>query len=336
MIYWSVMEALNHHPDFFDIQENNLNRMINFQNLYGFPLLRFLRDHTQKTLSNTPDLWVVLRRSGVDKVCFCGAHQSDCMAPDCCYTSSDGRRICTGPQRTNFSYWLYQNDNLSGGKTVVFYVPESNLSSQIKSHAYGNLSARRTDQSTNNPYMYFDVEDQYQPPADKKGWEITVTLANTGTDKLSLEYINKSGQTQKKTIIKGQGIGSMDSWIDYKWTLTDANFFGNKMNGADFRINSENDGDETIHRVIVKPITVPATPTPTHSPSRSPSPTLSLSPSLSFYPGWQQVTLQNNSQIPSNCQVITYKTNNVWQNFLTYLGNLPFAPRKTKVWVKCN
>lgn len=267
-MYWNVVEALNHHPDFFDIQEDLLNTVIRSQNQAGFPLMQFFRDHTRKTLAEAPDLWVVLRTTMKQKVCGCPKQgcSNDCCPDACCYTGSvDKKRYCTGPQKSNFSYWLYQNDNLTGGKTVAFYVKESALPDPIKNHVYGYYTSRQTNQSTNNPYMYFDIEDQYQMPTGKNSWEITVTLANVGTDQLSIEYINKSGQTIKKTIRKGQEIGAVNNWIDYKLTLTDANFSDNKMNGADFRINCENDGDETIHRVIAKPVYV--------TPSVSPTPT---------------------------------------------------------------
>lgn len=338
--YWGVMEALSHHPDFFDIQEPVLSVMASVQNQYHFPLLKFLRDHLSKTIDNTPDLWTVLRTSQVTEVCWCGTDLTDCMAPDCCYTPSDGGdRICTGPQRTNFSYFLYQKDNLSDGRTVAFTVKGSSLvPSAAQSHAYGYHTARRTDQANGQNFMYFDVDDSYRQPQNKQGWEVTVTFVNKGNDKLSLEYNNKSNQIIKKTISKGSALGPINNWIDYKWTLFDADFTGNKMNGADFRINAEGDGDEIIHRVIIKPISLPATPTPTKqtttlSPTTNPT---TISDQAAYFPGWQKINLTLETKIPQNCQIITFKEESSWQSFLSFLNNLSFAPKKRQVWLKCN
>ena len=43
-----------------------------------------------------------------------------------------------------------------------------------------------------------------------------------------------------------------NQWVEYVFELNDAQF-SNGLGGADFRINSERDGDEYIHRVIVAP-----------------------------------------------------------------------------------
>lgn len=330
--YWGLMDALSHHPDVLDIQEPELSKMAEFKSKYNFSLLEFTRQHLGKTLDQTPSFWVLLRTTQKTQVCYCGGGANACQSPECCWTSG-GRRICRGPQKSNYSYWLYQNDDLPGGKTVTL-VSANSLPSPAKSHPYGKYTTRRTDQTSGNSFMYFDIEDKFQPPTDKKGWEITLTFVNSGSDKLSLEYINKSGQTIKKSITKGIGLGQVDNWIDYKWMLEDADFSGNKMKGADFRINCESDGDETIHRVIVKPATTAISASPTPSPILSPSSTSSPKGQY-FYPGWQQMELKLETEIPPNCQIITYKENGFWKNFLSFLENLLFAPRKKKVWVKC-
>jgi hypothetical protein len=203
------------------------------------------------------------------------------MAPDCCYTpSAGGGQICTGPQRTNFSYWLYQKDELPGGRSVAFTVKgDPNVPSLAQSDVYGYHTARRTDQASGNNFMYFDLDDEYRPSlasGSNFNWEVTATFVNKGSDKLSLEYVDKDGQNIKQSITKGSALGQVDNWVDYKWTLTDADFLNNKMNGADFRINAEGDGDEIFHRVIVKPIFFTSgfggggyapTPTPTGIPA---------------------------------------------------------------------
>lgn len=372
--YWAVMQALYHHSDFFDIQGAILHGMASIESKHGFPLLRFMRDHMGKTTENTPDVWVVLRETSNMRVCSCEpclagetpsavcfkprGYCSHCQDPICapcdygeapdpsckeedkkckqpwyCYwigwSTGNPRTICAGPDKGNFAYWLYQLDDIEGGKTVV--LTSNDLPLPAKSHLYGQYTVRRTDQENNQPYMYFNIDDRYQLSPGTNAWEINLTFVNQGTDKLTLEYTNKSGQTIKKSINKGEALGETNNWIDYKWTLTEADFPDNKLNGIDFRINCEGDGDEVIHRVIAKPIFIYLSPTPSLTPTQIPQPTGQF-----FYSGWQQIELKAGTQIPQNCQVITYKENGFWKNFLSYLNNLFYAQRKKKVWVKCN
>jgi len=356
--YWGIMQALSHHPDMVDVDTPDITKFSLFGQQYGFNLINFLSTHLGKTLTNTPNLWLVLRETQVSRVRECGSDNGTSPEGcDCCWRfSSSGTWVCVGPQRGNFSFWLYQKDNLAGGRTEV--VNHQNLPEPAKSHPYGLYTSRRTNQTGGQNFIYLDVDNNFRPSPPQGmnlGWEVTATFVNQGSDKISIEYINKSGQTIKQSISKGATLGVVSNWVDYKWTLTDADFSANRMNGADFRINSENDGDETVHRVIVNPvyITPPSTPssppthptptpgnwrtpTPTSTGGRNPTAVPSPTPGLYFYPGWQMVQLNNNTVVPNNCQVIVYKENNLWQNFLGYLKNLLFAPRKQKVWVKCS
>ncbi len=333
--YWGVMEALSHHPDFFDIQEPILKVMKETENQYRFPLLKFLRDHLNKTINETPDFWTVLRTSKVKEVCWCGEKASDCMSPDCCYNDSDGNRVCTGPQRSNFSFWLYQKDEISGGRSVALVTKDSpEIPAPAKDHAYGFHTCRRTDQASGNNYLYFDLDDNYQPGLNQNqnlNWEVTVTFVNKGTDKLSLEYINKNGQLIKKSIKKGSSLGSVDNWVDFRWTLNDADFLKNKLNGADFRLNSESDGDEIVHRVLIRPFT-----TKIETKEETMPETKEKEIPIKFLPGWQKVELKLSDRIPENCLAVAYKDSGRWQIFLNYLNTLFFAPKKKSFWVKCN
>lgn len=276
--YWGLADALSHHPDILDISSPELDHMAAFEGKYGFPQMKFIRDNLGKTITTAPDFWTVLRTT-----------HSSCENNVCCFDYTSGGRNCTEPQRSNYSYWLYQNDNIAGGKTVAFTTKENPLVPNLaKSHPYGLYETRRTNESSNNPYMYFDIDDSYRPPADKNTWEITVTFVNNDDntppdDTLSLEYKDERGNLVTKTITKGAVLGTVDQWVDYKWTLTDADsvdFSNNKFEGkADFRINSNGDGDEIIHRVIVGPPTGGSALTGVPSPTATgPQPTTSPTP----------------------------------------------------------
>jgi len=251
--YWSITQALSHHPDFFDIAPTSLDSIAQFKTGWQFDLFSFLIANIGKTIDKADSVWTVLRQTQIVKTC-CGtnADGSDlCGWPDCCYTSvSTGRVVCTGPQKGNFDYWLYQKDDIANGKTVSFISRQSNLMPDLaKSHPYGWYTTRRTDQATGNSYMYFDIDDSYVNPSPL--WKITATFVNKGTDSLSLEYKNIQGILVKNKIIKGPGLGTVDNWVDYTWKIYDADF-SNQLAGVDFRLNAENDGDEIIHRLIAK------------------------------------------------------------------------------------
>lgn len=319
-IYWATMEALSNHPDFFDIQGPNLTNMALHKDKYGFDLLRFTRDHLGKTIDNTPDVWVVLRTTQITKVCWCGAKREDCMSPDCCYTDSGGRRICIGPQRTNFSYWLYQKDDVPGGKTKTLRIQGSSLPAEATNHPYARFIGRQTDQNSQQPFMFFDIEDGYT--LNKNSFEITVTFVNYGSDKLSLEYLNKNGQRVKKTINKGQSLGNVNGWVDYKWTLTDADFSNKLDGGTDFLINCDNDGDEYIHRVMVKGIGPGGTPNPTQPPQPTLTTTPTVTPTVNnIFFGLNKIIYKNGWQFPSVIKFISFKERNFWWPFSNF--NLP-------------
>jgi hypothetical protein len=97
-----------------------------------------------------------------------------------------------------------------------------------------------------------------------------MTLLNKGTDTLSLEYMNYYGQMIERRISKGAALGPLNTWVDYVWRLDDAFFDNGLPGGMDFRINCKNDGNEYIHRLIVKGTGLQL---PTPSPTRTRPPT---------------------------------------------------------------
>jgi hypothetical protein len=101
-----------------------------------------------------------------------------------------------------------------------------------------------------------------------------VTLVNHGNDTLSLEYRDYYGNLVERKITKGAALGRLDGWVDYTWEVDDAYFNNGLPGGVDFRIDSNGDGNEIIHRLIVSsegPPPAPSTPTKTLPPTMTPT-----------------------------------------------------------------
>jgi hypothetical protein len=277
--YFALMEALSVHAYLLDIQLPNIADAYEDEQLTGFPILNFTRQHLGKQVENTPDVWIVLRET--TKI-------------DDCWLASDGIYKCYGPHKGDYSYWLYRNDLASGSRTVALVGDNAYnaLPAAARNHVYSGAvndtndfrSLRRTDQATNNPYMSFDIDDHYpyagQVPKAAGGpvsWTITMTLLNSGSDTLSLEYTNYYNQQVERRITKGTALGALNTWVDYVWHIDDA-FFNNQLPGAtDFRIDCNNDGNETIHRLIVRGEGLQL-PTPSPTRTRPPTGTLTTGP----------------------------------------------------------
>lgn len=277
--YFAFMEALSVHAYLLDIQLPNIADAYEAELQTGFPIMDFARVHLGKQVEDTPDVWIVLRET---------------TKTDTCYDASDGTRKCYGPHKGDYSYWLYRNDQAAGSRTVALVgdAAYAELPTAARSHLYSGgivspndfRSVRRTDQATNNPYMSFDIEDRYpyasQIPKAAAGpvsWTITMTLLNSGNDTLSLEYMNYYSQMVERRITKGTALGALDTWVDYVWHIDDA-FFDNQLPGAtDFRIDCNNDGNEYIHRLIVRGEGLQL-PTPSPTRTRPPTATPTISP----------------------------------------------------------
>lgn len=185
------------------------------------------------------------------------------------------QNTCSGPWQGNYNSWLYPREDLPGSKPVVKFAshhpndPNFPCAWEVKSipfpasaHPYSRYSVKKTDQANGNPYMSFDIDNRFvNANSQTKTWEIEVTFVNQGTDKLSLEYKKSSGQLVKQTLQKGIALNAdkINDWTSYNFRLTDVLFDDNLdgQTGIDFRIDSRdenglNDGDEIIHRVMVK------------------------------------------------------------------------------------
>lgn len=248
--YWVATQALSHHPDMVDIDTPDIQKFYQFNQSYGFNLLGFFQEHLGKNINDAPSFWTIIRDTSINSVRDCtedenGKPVSSPPGCDCCWRFSAPPRpwVCIGPQRGNFSYWLYQRDDLAGGSTKVI-IP-ADLPPSAKAHPYGFSKSRGTD--TNNPYIYFNIDDSYLNP-NNHGWEIQLTYLDRGTDKFSLEYRKKDSSLSRNIFQKT----ATNKWKEVTLAVSQANFANSFDNKADFRLNSENDGNEVVHRVILK------------------------------------------------------------------------------------
>ena len=215
-------------------------------------------DHLGRTIEDTPSIWTALRDTEYPLVSW----------------GSGGVSGHIG----DWTFWLYRRDG-PGGNTVRLWA--ENLPGQAQGHVYSR-QARRTDQASDQEYMYFDVDDAYpyveEKPISEPGgavaYSVRVIFVNSGLDTLSLQYKNYQGQMVRQTLQKGPSLGAAYAWVEHTFILTDA-FFGNGIGGgiADFRLSCDGDGDEIVHFVEVKGHwSVPSEPTVAPEPTIAPEP----------------------------------------------------------------
>ena len=243
-VYWAILNALDKHPTYLNI-ENTFWHDINGNPISEhFPYFQFANRFLGRTITDTPSVWVALR---------------------------DYRQDAPGnpwwPQWGNYSFWLYQDDAVPGGRTVTetndasIYLPTYN---PLLPAGKEGWVTRRTDQATGNPFMWFKIDDGYIN-GNSPQVAIQVTYWDHGTDTWALLYDSLSGE--KAATPQGsaqpwiQKTGS-DVWKVATFVISDGHFANGLTGGSDFRIDSRSDGDEWVHFVEVTKGGLP-TPTPT-------------------------------------------------------------------------
>mgnify|MGYP005841554835 CR=1 FL=1 len=275
--YWTFIAGLHYHPDAMDVHPEFLTQS-------DPEWLAFVAEHLGKRIDNTPDVWIVLR---------------DQEFPTDLWSGSTGISGFIG----DWTYWLYRLENEPGNRTVRIW--RSEMPQACRDQVYSR-QARRTDQATGNPYMSFNIDDGYpfvgqkplSEPGGRVGFLVELTLLNSGTDTLAIEYRNWSGGLVRRTIQKGPTLGPVDRFVKVPVVLEDAYLNNNMPGGADLRISCNNDGDDTIHmlRIAGSWSGVP-TVTPTMSASRTPTSTPSMTPTP--VPGATPTPLPNSQTLSS-------------------------------------
>lgn len=215
---WGIYNGLDKHADYMvlgsDVTTDPARRAI----------LEFANAHLGRTLDTTPSVWVALRET----------------------------QITWYPDRGNYEFWLWQNDDAPGGRSVPLWntgpVPQGRFT-------------RRTDAPA-NPYLYFDIADGYVALHGDAALDIVVTYLDQGSDTWELSYPTASNLYHGAGVIQKT---NTNTWKTVTFTATGARFAnqqpgGGDHPGSDFRIDSRGDGNEVMHFVQVKPHGSPPPP----------------------------------------------------------------------------
>ncbi len=293
-VYWAMLSGMDKKVDFLRLNYDLFYDPVTYQDrTENLAIFDWAADYVGKTLVNTPSVWVAMREHRIPTT----------------YCYAQPETVAYYPQIGNYNFYLLQDDNVSGGRTV----PETNESSVTSLGCSGrwclpgspyfsnpyNASipagregwvTRRTDQATGNPYMWFKVDDGYIAGGSNQV-VITIWYADVGTDRWALRYDSPAGE-QTATPDGGanpwvQKTGS-NTWKTAAFHISNARFANGLTGGSDFRIDSLSDGNEWIHLVDVArqggasptstPTSIAGTPTATRTPAPSQTPTATRTP----------------------------------------------------------
>jgi hypothetical protein len=301
-VYWGLISGLDKHPDYLRLSRD-LFIDGNGPMTENMEIFQKMAPYLGVTVENTPGVWVAMREPRYPyRTCW----RSNALSKDL--------------EWGNFSFWLYQDDTIPGGKTVTeanvgwnrFDEPLEWVGSNTSPYnpdlpapyrwkptwqyteedwvlSRSGWVIRRTDQDTGNPYMWLKVDDGYIN-GEWNTVAVSVTYADIFADTWSLEYEAVGGVMKSAT-----PEGSNDPWVQktdsdtYRtatFIIDDARLGNGLEGGADLRINCNGDGDDWVHLVELKLLSTQLEPTPT--PTASPTPTETPTPTATPTPttGW--------------------------------------------------
>jgi len=187
-------------------------------------LSTYARYSLGKTVTSTADAWAYLKESAV--------------------------RSSLTPARAvkNFERWLQQRD-VPGGMTVPVARFDRAFNaggiSDNRDGAFYDFTARRTDADSDQPFMYFDLDDRFTTSGDI---DIKVEIIDDTTATWRLEYVGAGGNLVSTESYTGAGDGEVRT---VTFTLDDARFAGELDHGMDFRIVCNGPQDVTVRWVRV-------------------------------------------------------------------------------------
>ncbi len=228
---WCVYAGLHGHADYFVLDDDMVTDPARR------PYLEFARHYTGVELQDSDSVWVALRETEFNFF----------------------------PAYGNYSFGLYQNDAVSGGRSVAVW--------NKTSYAEGRYT-RRTNRASGNPSLYFDIDDAWLYQNSGGDVVIEVIYLDEGADTWSLYYDASGSPAQLAGTVRKANSGR---WLTQTFTLSDA-YFGNRQPGGGGRIGSDfflasNDADDFFHRLRVFKTGVEPTPTPLPIATTTPTPT---------------------------------------------------------------
>ncbi len=287
LTWWGVYNILDKHPTYLRLAApmvRDADGNPRSQNLQPF---RWAAPFFGVTATTAPSAWVALRE------------HRDPFYPYPC-VNEDHTLPHRYPQWGNYRFFLDQVDALPGGHTV----PETNdprvqrMGTNLAPYnpllppGKEGWATRRTDYVNGNPYMFFALDNDFVQGVQSRV-EVRITYWDYGHDRWTLRYLNRTGELRQAHTAEGSTyIQKTDSrqwktvtlYMDHV-DLSDGLPQGH--GGADFYIDSLNDGDEWIHFVEVirtwgitppHPLPPPVITTPTPLPTPTPHPRALIAP----------------------------------------------------------
>lgn len=315
LFYWAVLNSLDKHSsyvrmsDYYGWFQDNGQPVTAYTSIMEWAAPYFGANLDPDSPLFTPSVWAVMR----EHISPFYAHYASTY-----FGGSFSPWGDDWPALGNFDFWLYQYDDVPGGQTV----PQTNMETighlndaprmgkcyagpvdypcfsneLVRNTSLPNVSEarsiRRTDQATDNPFMFFDIDDEYMWAGDFQA-EITITYWDHGTDKFRLQYDSTSGPKYATPVDESNPWVKKNNSNQFRtvtFRVNDARFGNNLAGYTDFFIDSRDeaevkDGDEWIHLVDVRLID-PNRPSPTPTPTRTtaPSPTATPTPTITPTP----------------------------------------------------
>ncbi len=167
--------------------------------------------------------------------------------------TSDAVEVVFDPDHTSNGLYLG-----SGGDVDTEIVIVGEPEEQAWRTGNGRILPSPDGNSVEDSYMEFQIDDDYfyRVSSDSQA-RIEIEYLDEGTDEFNVQYDAESGGPYGNGILKDTDFIAKTDSGDFKTavlTLDDA-YFANRNNGADFRINDNSDGAETIRSVTVTLLT---------------------------------------------------------------------------------
>lgn len=245
LVWWGLYNILNKHPVYLRVAWPLVRSNSGTPKWQFIAPFKWAAPFFGVRASNAPSAWVALRE------------HRDPWRPLSCLGIDKGAQH-QNPQWGNYGFFMDQRNDLPGGRTV----PETNDPKVTRmganTHPYNPAlppgkeawAVRRTDEATGNPYMFFDVSSDFL--AGTHSVVIRITYWDYGEDTWSLHYKNADGEVVTAGVVKKT---NSREWRTAEFKLSQAkwdNSLPEGTGGADFFLDSNNDGDEWVHFVEVK------------------------------------------------------------------------------------
>ena len=266
--YQTLLAGLTTFPAYYDF----MGYWWKDYELNDIDVLPWVQDHFGRTITNTQDVWVVLR-------------DTDNWPP------SGGGALSYAGWHDDFTYALHRlgpesNINNPVIKTAAMGAAPYNVPQTTLDHIFSYID-RRTDNASGNNIMgvytdprwgYYNQTSKAQDAANGAWYDVNIKYLDIGIDTLSFSYMGFDNITRTQTVRKT----NTRAWVTTTLILDDAVWAHRLALGADLVLNSDpqNGGlDEIVHMFEIKghhgggP-----TPTPTWSPTPKPTRTQTSPP----------------------------------------------------------